>query len=59
MVMKQKPETDRIKELVEYLENWEMYEKLLDDIDKDIKREREKKKVSSGKSRDYLSSRKH
>ena len=50
--MKMKQETERVKELVDYIQNYEFYEKLSDEIDRDIKREWEKNKVSSGKNRD-------
>ena len=53
--MKRKSENERINELVDYIKNFEMYQKLFDDVDRDIHRslEREKKKrINSGKGCD-------
>jgi hypothetical protein len=40
----------RIKELVDYLQNYEMYQKLFDEIDKDIRKTLERRKKKELKS---------
>lgn len=54
--MKRNSENQRIKKLVDYIKNYDLYEKLFIEIDKEIQRslEREKKKFSSGKDGDFL-----
>jgi hypothetical protein len=45
--MKAKSRKQRIKELVDYIQNYEMYQNLFDEIDRDIRKtlERRKKKM--------------
>ena len=56
--MKAKEINHRVKELVEYMENYDLYSKLFDEIDRDLRREkaRERKKKDSellGKARKH------
>ena len=54
--MKLKSEEQRIKELMDSLKNHEMYQKLFEEIDRDIRRsmEREKKKVKLKPKTDWF-----
>jgi len=56
--MKAKEINHRVKELVEYMENYDIYSKLFDEIDKDLRREIAKKRKKKdremlGKARNH------
>jgi hypothetical protein len=54
--MKSKSEKDRVKELAEYLDNWEFSQKLVEFMDLEIRDGEKKRPISSEKSPDSLSS---